>query len=686
MKYIAFALAGLFILFANDTFSQKEEDVKYNIARVITSDSSSFFLTYEGRWIKIDTLNKTRSTFHEKSRKDGVITIAHKKAPVKFEFDMNKKMIYKSVDGKKSDYCKFLETFELFKLGAKAQGFREVVGDGQTYHLPRLADVAYGVAGKYKFKMNQTGEITFSNSTFGNPYPGSVKKGLVKKGYVRYVLPYSLPDEYDYLGYNDRKLERIDQRAKKAGVNREQQIFSEIVEKNTKDSLIRVSNNKYAAYQAESKKRTEEVIDQRKNAAKAHIEKGDRAMAAKNYDLAISEYTTAADYQQQHSDEARIKLNKAKKAKQDAIDAEQQRIEAEKQRKEAERLAAIEEAKRKEEERIVAQKAKIAEENKAKEEARLRIPENKFANKDFFRITNQATGEGQALDFTSRSNAEIAPIDAKKLAGYSCEQNYDQYWVIKRVYPKTDDDKSTPKFIIKTEMFDDAYLFGASNGVFMKRHKDFSDPNNYNESNYYWTITLTQNGYHIHNYGLTKANKNAQLYINSDKGSLFISENNTGAPNGIWQFNSIGKQDEICPSFLRRGFPYQIDVIEGKSFGLVKKSSYSGGKCATGNDYYGLGISKKNTQTYFYFFPQADGNCRIYYECEGVTNGLELWDVGIYHIRRHGTNGIEIWSDSKSMILQHIKKDAYGNYDIVYSSKSYSEGPIDCSECVFYLR
>jgi hypothetical protein len=55
-------------------------------------------------------------------------------------------------------------------------------GEGQSFVLPQVCDVAYGANGKFVFKAAQVGTVVFNNATFGDPIPG-----VVKSGYYRFA-------------------------------------------------------------------------------------------------------------------------------------------------------------------------------------------------------------------------------------------------------------------------------------------------------------------------------------------------------------------------------------------------------------------------------------------------------------------------------------------------------------------
>ena len=49
--------------------------------------------------------------------------------------------------------------------------------EGEMFTLPERSHVAYGGQGKFNYRYNQTGTITFNNATFGDPAPGVHKSG-----------------------------------------------------------------------------------------------------------------------------------------------------------------------------------------------------------------------------------------------------------------------------------------------------------------------------------------------------------------------------------------------------------------------------------------------------------------------------------------------------------------------------
>jgi hypothetical protein len=71
-----------------------------------------------------------------------------------------------------------------FKLGG-ITGYTECANENETYNLPGTYDVAYGANGSYYFLYNQTGSITFNNTTFG----GDPAPNIPKKGYYRISGP-----------------------------------------------------------------------------------------------------------------------------------------------------------------------------------------------------------------------------------------------------------------------------------------------------------------------------------------------------------------------------------------------------------------------------------------------------------------------------------------------------------------
>ncbi|MFT4143958.1 MAG: family 78 glycoside hydrolase catalytic domain [Mobilitalea sp.] len=71
-----------------------------------------------------------------------------------------------------------------FKLSG-ITGYTQCANENETYTLPGTYDVAYGANGSYYFLYNQTGNITFNNTTFG----GDPAPNVAKKGYYRISGP-----------------------------------------------------------------------------------------------------------------------------------------------------------------------------------------------------------------------------------------------------------------------------------------------------------------------------------------------------------------------------------------------------------------------------------------------------------------------------------------------------------------
>jgi len=60
-------------------------------------------------------------------------------------------------------------------------GYTWCASENGSYTLNGTCDVAYGANGQFNYLSNQTGSITFNNSTFGDPIPGVVKAGYYKQ-------------------------------------------------------------------------------------------------------------------------------------------------------------------------------------------------------------------------------------------------------------------------------------------------------------------------------------------------------------------------------------------------------------------------------------------------------------------------------------------------------------------------
>lgn len=63
---------------------------------------------------------------------------------------------------------------------ADPEGWIKCVDEGGVCQLTGNNDVAYGARGKFAYKINVNGSITFNNATFGDPIPGVVKAGYYK--------------------------------------------------------------------------------------------------------------------------------------------------------------------------------------------------------------------------------------------------------------------------------------------------------------------------------------------------------------------------------------------------------------------------------------------------------------------------------------------------------------------------
>ncbi|MBK7342625.1 MAG: hypothetical protein IPJ06_05630 [Saprospiraceae bacterium] len=59
-------------------------------------------------------------------------------------------------------------------------GYTLCASEGESFTLPFLSHVAYGANNAFAYLYNQTGTITFNNTTFGDPAPGVVKSGYYK--------------------------------------------------------------------------------------------------------------------------------------------------------------------------------------------------------------------------------------------------------------------------------------------------------------------------------------------------------------------------------------------------------------------------------------------------------------------------------------------------------------------------
>jgi PKD domain/Carboxypeptidase regulatory-like domain/PA14 domain len=59
-------------------------------------------------------------------------------------------------------------------------GFTWCANEGGSYSLAGPSDVAYGGDGKFIYRYNQTGTVTFNNGVFGDPAPGVTKGGFYK--------------------------------------------------------------------------------------------------------------------------------------------------------------------------------------------------------------------------------------------------------------------------------------------------------------------------------------------------------------------------------------------------------------------------------------------------------------------------------------------------------------------------
>ncbi|MBL7825560.1 MAG: hypothetical protein JNJ57_02945, partial [Saprospiraceae bacterium] len=70
-----------------------------------------------------------------------------------------------------------------FTQGIVAQGppgYTWCASENQSFTLPARSHVAYGANNSFAYLYNQTGTITFNNTTFGDPAPGVVKSGYYK--------------------------------------------------------------------------------------------------------------------------------------------------------------------------------------------------------------------------------------------------------------------------------------------------------------------------------------------------------------------------------------------------------------------------------------------------------------------------------------------------------------------------
>jgi Peptidase M60, enhancin and enhancin-like/N-terminal domain of M60-like peptidases/Secretion system C-terminal sorting domain len=74
--------------------------------------------------------------------------------------------------------CFFLSAQWVFAQGPP--GYTWCASENQSFTLPGLSHVAYGGNNSFSYLYNQTGTITFNNTTFGDPAPGVVKSGYYK--------------------------------------------------------------------------------------------------------------------------------------------------------------------------------------------------------------------------------------------------------------------------------------------------------------------------------------------------------------------------------------------------------------------------------------------------------------------------------------------------------------------------
>ncbi|MFN0175747.1 MAG: M60 family metallopeptidase [Saprospiraceae bacterium] len=80
-------------------------------------------------------------------------------------------------------FALFTLTILLSAQGVFAQGppgYTYCASENQSFTLPSLCHVAYGANNSFSYLYNQTGTITFNNTTFGDPAPGVVKSGYYK--------------------------------------------------------------------------------------------------------------------------------------------------------------------------------------------------------------------------------------------------------------------------------------------------------------------------------------------------------------------------------------------------------------------------------------------------------------------------------------------------------------------------
>lgn len=72
-------------------------------------------------------------------------------------------------------------TVGAFSVPPGPEGFTWCANEGGSFTLLEPSDVAFGMTGRYAYKLNQTGTIVFNNTTFyPDPAPGQFKYGFVK--------------------------------------------------------------------------------------------------------------------------------------------------------------------------------------------------------------------------------------------------------------------------------------------------------------------------------------------------------------------------------------------------------------------------------------------------------------------------------------------------------------------------
>lgn len=171
--------------------------------KLVAYVGGKFEQTGDRFWTEFASENR-EFTFEELMRDDWSVYLLDRPRDISIQLDLYKKQIYIFYDRPNRALLYPITSTSRFTGGQKKnlkikgpKGYTKAANEYETKFFKKSVDIAYGANGKYTYRNNVSGSVTFDNATFGDPAPGMPKAGFIKgRGSTKIIQTDSGPVGY----------------------------------------------------------------------------------------------------------------------------------------------------------------------------------------------------------------------------------------------------------------------------------------------------------------------------------------------------------------------------------------------------------------------------------------------------------------------------------------------------------